>query len=370
MSRLLGLGRRLASVLFLAVAVAGVVVLLRDGGEDKTLVANFTRAVGLYEGSEMRVLGVPVGTVTRIEPVGTAVKVTMTYPAEVKLPANAKAVVVAPTVVADRYVQITPVYTGGEVLADDADLPMERTEVPVELDEIFRSLDRLNVALGPNGANRDGAVSRLVRTTANNLGNGNGERLNQAFEDLSKLVGTLSDNRDDLFATITNLSEFTATLARSDAEVEAFNRDLATVSEQLAAEREELQAALRNLSVALTQVAGFVRDNRAALREDLDGLAEVTGTLLKQKDALQEYLDIAPLGLQNLNQAYNPETETLDTRNNDEGSDPRGNLCQLLTGSGLGQLCAVVPSGQPASRGAPSFETVDPTLGGILRGSR
>ena len=68
--------------------------------------------ISVYEGSDVRVLGVPVGTVTRVEPTGTDVTVTMAYDDDVKLPADAKAVIIAPSVVGDRYVQLTPAYSG------------------------------------------------------------------------------------------------------------------------------------------------------------------------------------------------------------------------------------------------------------------
>jgi hypothetical protein len=41
--------------------------------------------------------------------------------------------------------------------------------VPIELDEIYAALDKLNVALGPNGANEKGALAQLVHVGAANL---------------------------------------------------------------------------------------------------------------------------------------------------------------------------------------------------------
>ena len=82
----------------------------------------------------------------------------------------------------------------------------------------------------------------------------------------------------------------------------------------------ELALALKNLAVALGEVASFVKDNRATLTSDISGLADVTGVLAKQKDALAEILDDAPDALSNLQNAYNPGSGTLDTRDNGLGS--------------------------------------------------
>src|SRR5437868_7648949 len=100
------------------------------------MTAYFTKTVGLYKGADVRILGIPVGTVTKVTPVGSSVKVELAYDAKYKVPANAQAVIVNQTLVADRYIQLTPVYKGGPVLADGATLTVSRTAVPVEVDEI------------------------------------------------------------------------------------------------------------------------------------------------------------------------------------------------------------------------------------------
>ncbi len=87
----------------------------------KTLTAHFPRTISIYEGSDVRVLGVPVGTVDTVTPVGHRRGRDDAYDADVKVPADAKAVIVAPSIVGDRFVQLTPVYDGGAVLADGAD---------------------------------------------------------------------------------------------------------------------------------------------------------------------------------------------------------------------------------------------------------
>ena len=104
--------------------------------------------VGVYTGSSVRILGVPVGKVTKITPHGTSVTVEMTYDGKYKVPADAFAAVVPPSIVGDRYIQLTPAYTSGPVMKDKAQIPLTRTALPAELDDIFQSLDDLNKSLG------------------------------------------------------------------------------------------------------------------------------------------------------------------------------------------------------------------------------
>ena len=163
------LTRILVPVVVLALAVTALVAFVFGGGHQKTLTADFPRTVSLYEGSDVRVLGVPVGKVDSVTPSGTQVVVTMHYDADVHLPANAKAVIISPSIVGDRFVQLTPAYSGGQTLADGATLDQDHTAVPLELDQIYSSLDDLTVALGPNGANQKGALTDLLDTTASEL---------------------------------------------------------------------------------------------------------------------------------------------------------------------------------------------------------
>jgi phospholipid/cholesterol/gamma-HCH transport system substrate-binding protein len=361
--------------------------------EQRTLTARFDRTVGLYEQSDVRILGVKVGTVTEIEPDGDDVRVTMQYAAKYDIPADAQAVIFAPSVVSDRYVQLTPVYEGGAVLEDGATLGLDRTKVPVELDEIYDAFNELNLALGPEGANQDGALSDLIAVGADNL-DGNGELLGSTLEDFSKGLTALSDSRGELFGTVANLAEFSNTLVRSDDTVRLFNRDLADVASQLEGEREDLATATANLSVALGEVASFVRENEEDLTGNIADLSEATRFLVNQKQALEEFLSAAPTALSNLQLAYNPGSGTLDTRDNNFAQaeeNPAEFLCGLLDAAGqAAETCTEVtkalgglplppgsaggPTVGPATgvspQGAPVRAPRDMTLGGILDGGR
>ncbi|TDC64238.1 MCE family protein [Micromonospora sp. KC207] len=328
--RILRWRRPIAAATVLLTAVAATVVVLRPETPQRQLVAHFTRAVGVYPGSDVRVLGVRVGEVTAVTPQGATVRVTMRYDPEVGVPADAQALIVPPSVVSDRYVQLAPAYSGGPALADGAEIPVSRTAAPMEIDDIYRALDEFNRALGPKGANADGALSDLVATGRANL-EGNGENLRDALAGLSRALATVADGRQDLFGSVANLQRFTTTLARSDQQVRAFNQQLADVAQQLAGEGDELTAALRNLSVALADVTAFVRQNREVLTADVAALADITGVLVRQQRAVIEILDVAPLTVSNLALAYNPRSGTLDTRNNATGPyDPAGFVCSLM----------------------------------------
>lgn len=315
--------------------VAALLLLFWPGGGTKKLTADFPRTISLYEGSDVKVLGVPIGTIDKVTPMGTKVRVEMSYDEKYKIPHDVEAAVISPSIVGDRFVQLTPVYKGGAVLADNARLGVDRTATPLELDQIFGSLNELNIALGPQGANKSGALSKLLDSTARNFG-GQGAQFNQTLKDLGKLTSTLSNNKDELFSTAAEIQKFINTMAKNDDTVRRFNDSLASGADMLAQDREELASALRNLSTALVQIRGFVKENRASLTSNIDGLTRVSNTVVKRRAQVEEILHVAPVALNNLSLAYNPNTGSLDTRDN------VGELANQLQTNPTKILCAFI----------------------------
>lgn len=371
--------RRWAAPLVIALLVlaAGITVFTRSGS-DQTLTAHFPRAISIYEGSDVRVLGVPVGKVDKVTPDGTDVIVTMHYDKDVKVPRDAQAVIVAPSIVGDRYVQLTPAYTSGPTLGDGAVLQTDRTAVPLELDQIYGSLDQLVTALGPTGANKNGALTDLLQTTAANFG-GQGAQVHQTIGDLSKLTKTLDDNKDALFGSADQLETFVNKLSQNDSTVRHFNTALSGVSTMLAGERSDLSSSLHNLQVALGKVADFVKENKDALGKNISGLNQVLKTVVKNRAALDETLKAAPVALSNLYLAYNPDVGSLDTNANlgelahQLSTHPAQVLCtltdQLPNGKSLcGLVDKILPRSGAFGAGTGSSYGVksDPTLGGLV----
>jgi virulence factor Mce-like protein len=364
MSGALQRGVALAATLVLLAAVGWTI--LRPAGQYR-VTAWFTETVGLYPGNDVRVLGIPIGTIDDVVPLGDKVRVEMSIDDDYDVPADADAIVLAPSLVSDRYVQFAPAYDGGPTMEDGAEVPLERTAIPVELDAVYGALDELSDALGPNGANKDGALSDLVDVGAANL-QGNGEALNRTLTGFSQAVETLAENRDDLFDSLDNLQTFTTALATIDAQVGQFNQNMAEVSELLAGERKDLQEAVALLSDALGDVAGFVQDNTALLSTNVDRLADVTLVLVQQRAKLAEVLDVAPAALGNLARAYNPDFGTLDTRDNGLGSiNAEVVVCGALVQLGRVDLVADLPEELPDPTG-PLRDSVEQICARLLSG--
>ena len=338
--------------LVLALVVAGSLWWAFNSMGKTKITATFARTVGIYKGSDVRVLGVKVGQVDEVTPKGDRVQVKMSVDRGIDLPKDVKAVQVVPSVVADRYNQLTPVFKEGmrkapksfSLSVDDG-----QTMVPVEVDELYRGIQNLTDALGPNGANKpatgeqEGALTKLARVGADNL-EGNGAKLGETIEQLSKASKTLAGSSGDIVSTIKNLDVFVGALRENDAQVRQFNTQMASFSKYMVSERDQLGQALNKLSYALGDVATFLDDNEAKIGKTVRDLQPTTKALLDEKDNLKEVLTLLPLTISNLINAYNAESGTLDMRLTiPELQDPLTAGCSVLD---LGKLMP----GDPAAK--------------------
>jgi len=315
-------------------ALAALVTVMVWPSDTKKAVAYFPLAVHLYPGSDVDVLGVKVGSVTSVTPQATQVKVVIEYDASRRIPAGATATVDEPTLVADRVVELAPAYGGGPVLADGATIPIQRTGVPLELDQLTANLVQLSQALGPEGANKAGALGRAIQVGAANL-RGEGAQAHTTVSRLSQMMSTIGDNRDALFSTIRNLQSFTTTLAQHDAETRSFTTDLADVSQQLADESGSFSTALHNLGIALNDVTRFIQTNRDALAGDVQQLGTVTHILAKERVLLGHMADIGAVGISNYPHMYTPSARTYNARfDNFDTNNPTLFFCQLYDSVG------------------------------------
>lgn len=298
----------IAAVLVLALVAGGYVAYTHLNRS--TVVAEFSSATGLYAGDDVRVLGVNVGTVDSIEPKGESSVVTMHIESAIEIPADAKAVIIAQSLVSARFVQLTPVFSGGPALGDGATIPIERTAVPVEWDEIKTELTKLSTALGPDGVDGQGPAGRFIDTAADNL-DGNGESLRTTLTELSDTMRVLSDGRSDLFSTIRNLQAFVTALSNSNEQIVQFGGRLASVSEMLAQSSDEFGTAMTDLNVAIGEVQRFVTDNQAGLVEGVARLADATAVLTTKRPEIERILHAGPNALANFNNIYQPAQGTL-----------------------------------------------------------
>ena len=300
------------ATLLTVLLIAGIVVASRSAGDtDRThVVGYFADSNGIFAGDEVRILGVPVGKVDKIEPQAQHAKITFWFNGKYKVPADAKAAILSPALVSSRTIQLTPAYTGGPVMQDNAVIPQERTAVPVEWDDFRQQLQRLTETLQPT---RPGGVSTLgafINTAADNL-RGQGANIRDSIIKLSQAFSALGDHSTDIFSTIKNLSILVSALQSSTDLMRQLNRNLASVTGLLAENPNAIGNAVSDINSVVGDVQSFVADNRESLGSTSDKLASVTTALNQSLDDIKQTLHIAPNAFQNFLNIYQPAQDTL-----------------------------------------------------------
>jgi virulence factor Mce-like protein len=297
------------AVVLVGLLVGGVTTMVRDAFFRPTAItAFFTSATSIYPGDEVRVAGVKVGNITGIEPEGAQAKMTLHVDADVPIPADAKAVIVAQNLVAARYVELAPAYrSSGPKMSDGAVIPLERTAVPVEWDEVKTQLMRLATDLGPNSQVSTPSVARFIDSTADAL-EGNGDKLRETLAQLSGVGRILARGSGNIVDVIKNLQTFVTALRDSNTQIVQFQDRFATLTSVLNESRSDLDAALSNLSSAVGEVKRFISETGDKTSEQVARLADVTQTLVDHHMDVENILHVAPNAFANFYNIYNPES--------------------------------------------------------------
>lgn len=302
--------RRYRGLMMLA-ALAGVVALVggiygwsawRDRRDTITLTAQFDNTAGLYATNNVAVLGMKVGSVTRVTPKTGYVEVEFTVDKDVKIPADAQAVTLQTSILSDRSIELTPPYRGGPALRDGDTIGLDRTKTPVEFTKTLDMVDRLAVSLEGDG-NGQGAMRTLVDSAAA-MASGNGERIRSALDELSKALKLSADGgaatREQLTTVVDNLSSLMDAAAANETTLRDFGSTIRALTQILADEDLGSGTTGKQLNAVLDQLGEVLESRRDTIRDLVsDGDTALKAVLDHQRD-LAEVLDIAPLTLDNL----------------------------------------------------------------------
>ena len=350
--KLSGLSR--ASVILIAVVlILGIIAAvigwnLYKKATTNSVTAYFTQTLALYEGDDVQIMGVRVGSIDSIVPDGDKMKVTFHYDDKYKVPADATASILNPSLVASRTIQLAPPYTGGPVLVDGAVLGLDRTQVPVEYDDLRNSINRLLTDLGPTPEQPKGPFGDIIESAADGFA-GKGQQLNRTLTNLSEALYTLNEGRGDFFSVIKSLALFVNALYQSDQQFVALNDDLAQITNAFTNTDNEVADALQDLNELLDATRGFIDENGEVLTTDIQNLADVTTAILQPqaREGLETALHAYPNVASNLMNISSPNAGgivTVPVINN--FANPMQFLCSAIqAGSRLGyqesaELCA------------------------------
>lgn len=322
------------AIAVVAVAVAGYLTLFTGEGH-YSLTAYFPRAVSVFSSSDVRVLGLPAGSVRAVEVEGDRVRVELRISNSVPVPKDVRAQIVPQSLIGERYIQLSPAFHQGMERAKDGDvIPEERTITPVEPDEALAAVKTFLDSLDPKG------LGRLVNNLEEDL-RGNGAALNDMLAGLSDVVSTFASKDEALGRLVDSFDRLTAALVTREQQLGQVIDAFAEASQVLADERgsiEHLVAGLADLSRDGLQLVG---EHASDLRADIQTLTDAAATIDANLSSVDKLLDSAPLLATGLNAAFDPASRSINLRNN--FSPLITDVLDILLGQlGLPSLCLPV----------------------------
>ncbi|MGV0852754.1 MCE family protein [Mycolicibacterium phlei] len=295
------------AVALVALLVAGGVLVWRavEATNRIHLTAYFANSNGLYVNDEVRILGVPVGRISSIEPQVQRVKITFWVDDKYPVPADAKAAIVSPQLVTARAIQLTPAYTGGPKMADGAVIDEDRTAVPLEWDDLRVQLEKLTEALEPTQPGGVSTLGAFVETAADNL-RGEGVNIHDTVVKLAQALSILGDHSADTFATVKNLSVVVSALHDSSALLRQLNGNLAAATSALNNTPDGVGTAIADVNRVVAETTAFLEENQEAMGTATDRLASITNAVIESIDDVEQSLHLFPNTLQNFINIYQP----------------------------------------------------------------
>ncbi len=301
-----GTGRRwltraiaLVAVLGLCAAGAWYVV-----GPDRTrtVVAQFASVNGIYPGSKVAVLGLPLGTVEEVRPAGRVVEVTMTVPTDVTLPADVSAFVMNPAVISDRFIELGPAYQDGPTLQDGDVIPVERSHAPINWDELLESVDMLAGALGPDG----GELGRTLEVAADATA-GTGEDMNRAIVALSQATSVVGAKSEDIGGVIDDLAVALGAVRSKEGDLASLVEGMGELGEELQRADLDVGTPVDQLTVVLDRLDVLLADRGGDIEQIMSNAQTLTDTFALHEVGLAEIFDVLPLAMQNIDNAIGPD---------------------------------------------------------------
>ena len=267
-----------------------------------TVTAQFDSAAGLYVNNTVAVLGMPVGKVTEIRPMGGYVEVDFTVDRDVDVPADVRAVTISNSILTDRQIELTPPYEDGPTLQEHATIGLNRTQTPVEFARVLDVLDKLSMSLEGDGKG-NGPIADIVNSSAA-IADGNGQQMKDALGELSDALRLSADRgdvtRDQLTTIIRNVSSLFEAAEANETTLDEFGRSVRQLSQVLADEDFGTGTTGRKLEDVINQVGEVLETHRDEVKEIVaNGDTALTTTVDHQRD-LMEFLDVAPMTLDNI----------------------------------------------------------------------
>ena len=269
-----------ATGLALIAATGGCTVL--GGSDTYRVTVYFPSATSLYERSRVKVMGIDAGVVTDITPERGRVRVDLEVDEEVPLPADVRAAIVSANTLGERFVQLHPAWRRGLPKAPPGTvIPIERTDLPVEVDEALDAFGKLGDSLDAR------TVGDALHGGARGL-RGKGDDINRGLQAAAALSNDLAAQDRRLVRLAKRLRSLATSLNERDKQLTGLIDSFSATSRTLVEERRRLQAFIDDLAAVIQRSEVLIVAYRETLPSTVADMSNIVMTLKANADSLNQ----------------------------------------------------------------------------------
>jgi phospholipid/cholesterol/gamma-HCH transport system substrate-binding protein len=257
----------------------------RGTGPRNDYTAVLANASFLKDGDEVRIAGIPVGSVKNVtvQPDRT-VSVVFDAAGSTPLPEGVQALVRYKNLLGDRYLELRQgVGDPNRTLPPGGTIPLERTTPAVDLDALVGGFRPLFQALQPQQINQ--LSGELIAVF-----DGQGDSVARLLGTIASLTSSLADRDQVIGSLITNLNATLETVDERDAQLSDLVDQLQHLVTGLAADREPIGQAVTHINEVAGSTSALLRDIRPDAAGSIASLGNVAGTLNANNDDLTKAL--------------------------------------------------------------------------------
>ena len=264
-------------------------VFSQQGTRDtNTYSAVFANVSDLKAGDSVRVAGIRIGTVSRVE-LKPDKNVVVTFDADrtTVLTSGTKAIVRFLNLVGDRYLELLNEAGSTRIVPAGSQIPVDRTAPALDLDLLLGGLKPVLRGLSP--ADLNALTSSLLQVLQDK-----GAVLDSVMSKTSSFSQTLADNNQTVEQVIDNFGAVLNTLSRNDDKFSAAIDRLEQLVSGLAADRDPIGNAIEALANGTASLADLLAHARPPLKATVDQLGRLAPLLDEGKGRLETGLQKAP----------------------------------------------------------------------------
>jgi phospholipid/cholesterol/gamma-HCH transport system substrate-binding protein len=268
----------------------------------------FTKALSFYPGSQVQVMGVQVGTVDSVTPVGARVRVVASIDRSVPLPADVSASIVPLSLIGERTLTFSPPWTPGRAkLADGAVIGQERTHTPVEIDEALKSFSTLLSSFDPAQANT------ILHKTAGAF-QGNGQLFNSVLQQTGTLSSSIAAQDDQLLRVAQNLNRIAGIVRGRERVLGSLLSDFSQASQMAADERQNIRDIVSGTAHLVDHGGALIKAYQQKLPEDLARFSQIALIVKGDASRLASFVQSLPDLNYTFINAYDEKSHALVSR--------------------------------------------------------